>query len=106
MVGKPFALLGVNTNGYTPDKLRQVMDKENLPWRSFADPRDAKDKDATSRGPITESWSLEGTPTLYLLDHRGVIRYHWLGSPGEKALGAALARLLKEVERDGKGESR
>ena len=37
MEDKPFALIGINTNGYKADKLREVMDKENLPWRSFAD---------------------------------------------------------------------
>jgi hypothetical protein len=80
------------------------MDKENLPWRSFADPRDTKEGEIW--GPIADSWNLEGTPTLYLLDHRGVIRYHWLDSPGAKTLDAALANLIQEAEQDGKDKAK
>ena len=39
MENKPFAIVAVNTNSYKPDKLKEVMDKEKLNWRSFADPR-------------------------------------------------------------------
>jgi hypothetical protein len=67
------------------------MDKEKLTWRTFAD-----------GGTITRKWNLHGTPTLYVLDHQGVIRHKWVGSPGDKAIDAALEKLIKEVERDGK----
>ena len=70
--------------------LKEVMDKEKLNWRSFADD-----------GRITGKWNLHGTPTLYVLDHKGVIRHKWVGSPGEKALAAALQKLIKDEERDG-----
>lgn len=63
------------------------MDREKLNWRSFAD-----------RGAIGAKWNAAGTPTLYLIDHQGLIRYKWLGSPGEKAIDAALEKLLKEAE--------
>jgi hypothetical protein len=71
--------------------LKEVMDKEKLNWRSFADD-----------GRITSKWNLHGTPTLYILDHKGVIRHKWVGSPGENVLAAALQELIKETERDGK----
>jgi hypothetical protein len=96
MESKPFALVGVNTNSYKSEKLKQVMDKEKLNWRSFADPRGEKDEGHL--GAICTQWNLEGTPTLFLLDHKGVIRYHWLGSPGEKVIDASIAKLLKEAE--------
>jgi hypothetical protein len=35
---KPFAMLGVNVNGFDPAKLKEAMDKEKMNWRSFADP--------------------------------------------------------------------
>ncbi len=97
MEEKPFVLIGINTNGYTPDKLKSVMDKEKLNWRSFAD----HGGDA-GFGPISNKWNLQGTPTLFVLDHRGVIRYRWIGSPGEKKIDEALEKLLKEAEEDGK----
>jgi hypothetical protein len=89
--GKPFALIGVNLNLDGAKKLKEVMDKEKLPWRSFAD-----------GVPIALKWNLYGTPTLYVLDHKGVIRYKWMGNPDEKAIDAALEKLIKEAERDGK----
>ena len=83
---KPFALIGVNVNDYAPKKLKEVMDKEKLNWRSFAD-----------RRIITAKWSARGTPTYYVIDPKGVIRYKWLGYPGAKAIDAALEKLLKEI---------
>ena len=99
MEDKPFALIGVNTNRYDPKKLKEVMDKEKLNWRSFADTSDGE-----GLGLISSLWNLQGTPTLFVLDHKGVIRYRWLGSPGEKALDEALNKLIKEAEGNDKKE--
>ena len=85
---KPFALIGVNGNDYEPKKLKQVMDKEKLNWRSFTD-----------RGGIYPKWAARGTPTYYVIDHKGVIRHKWIGYPGAKALDDALENLIKEAER-------
>ena len=67
------------------------MDKEKLAWRSFAD-----------QGAISDKWKPPGTPTFYILDPKGVIRYKWLGSPGAKAIDTALDKLIKEAEGNGK----
>jgi hypothetical protein len=84
--GKPFALIGVHGNNYEPKKLKAVMAKENLNWRSFAD-----------AGGITSRWSARSTPAFYLFDHKGVIRYKWLGHPGAKAIDEAVEKLLGEI---------
>ena len=68
------------------------MKKENLTWRSFADQGDA------GQGPIAARWNLTSTPTLYVLDARGVIRCKWPGGAGSEAIDAALDKLIKEVE--------
>ena len=68
------------------------MEKEKLTWRSFADPG------ALCQGHIAVKWNLSATPTFYILDHRGIIRHKWLGNPGEKAIDAALDRLIMEAE--------
>jgi hypothetical protein len=94
LANKPFALIGVNTNGYTPAKLKDVVGNQKLNWRSFAD-RGEGDKDGES-GPLCSKWNLQGTPTIYLLDASGVIRHRWIGSPGEKTLDAAIKRLLQD----------
>ncbi len=71
------------------------MDKEGLTWRSFADPGQA------GRGSIATNWNLIGTPTLYIIDHHGVIRHKWVGSPGAKTIDAALEQLIMSAERNG-----
>jgi hypothetical protein len=89
-------VIGVNVNGYTARELKAAMVKEQLPWRSFADPG------PLGRGAIVTRWNSPATPTFYVLDHTGVIRYKWVGSPGEQVIDAALDRLIKEAEGSGK----
>jgi hypothetical protein len=93
-------VVGVNVNGYDSRKLKEVMDKEKLTWRSFAD-------DGSSVG----TWNLPGTPTFYVLDHQGEIRHKWVGSPSDyklgglpdaKAIDSALEKLIKVAEADQK----
>ena len=97
-------MIGVNVNGYDPRKVKEVMAKEKMSWRSFAD-----------RGAIIGTWNLPGTPMFYVIDHKGVIRHKWLGSsadyklggvPDEKTIDAALAKLIQEAERDGMGSQK
>ena len=90
---KPFALIGVNVNGFDVKKLKEAMDKEQMTWRSFADPG------ALGQGGIATKWNLTGTPTFYILDHKGIIRHKWVGALGEKVLDAALDKLIREAER-------
>ena len=70
------------------------MDKEQLNWRSFADVRGSDGQE----GAISSMWNLQGTPTLFVLDHQGVIRHRWLGSPGEPEIDRAINALIKEAE--------
>ena len=86
---KPFALVGVHIGGLNARQLKDVMEKQQLPWRSFVDPGGA------GSGPIAKRWNLSSTPTLYLLDARGVIRNKWAGAPGEKVIEAAVERLME-----------
>ena len=88
---KPFALIGVNVNAYDAKQLKAVMVKEKLNWRSTAD-----------QGAIAEKWNSPGTPVYYVIDPTGVIRYKWVGNPGEKAIDAGLEKLIQEAERDAK----
>ena len=93
---KPFALLGVNIVDHAAGKLKEVMDREHLPWRSFAD------HGPTSRGVIATAWNLTATPTLYLIDHTGVIRHKWVGNPDPEAIDAALAKWIEAAARAGR----
>ncbi len=97
---KPFALLGVNVDCYKVDQLKKVMTRERLTWRSFVDPRGGNEEGFPGR--ISKQWNLEGTPTLYLIDHKGVIRYKWLGDAGEKVIDEAIKKLIQEAKGNGK----
>jgi hypothetical protein len=87
LAGRPFALIGVHGLDYEPRKLKAVMDKEKLNWRSFAD-----------RRIISAKWSARGTPTYYIIDHKGVIRNKWIGYPGTAPIDRALEKLIKDAE--------
>jgi hypothetical protein len=86
---KPFAMIGVNVNNSDAKKLKEAMVKEKLNWRSFV-----------AQEATNTKWNDPGTPTYYVLDHKGVIRYKWVGNPGEKAIDAAIEKLIKEAESD------
>ena len=90
---KPFALIGVHVGGASTKKLKEVMGRENVTWRTFVDMGNA------GAGPIATKWNLSATPTLYLLDHNGIIRYKWAGAPGEKVIDAAVEKLIRAAEK-------
>src|SRR5437667_6136191 len=99
MKGKPFALIGVNINCYEPKKLKEVMDKEQLHFRSFTDTAAGE-----GLGVIGSAWNLFGTPTVFVLDHEGVIRYRQIGIPDKQAIDEVLNKLIKEAEGNNKKE--
>ena len=84
---RPFALLGVNSDGARED-LKKVMEKEQITWRSWWD-------GGKIGGPIATSWNVQGWPTVYVLDANGVIRYKQVP---EEELDAAVDALLRELE--------
>jgi hypothetical protein len=92
MEGRPFALVGVNSDR---DKgaLKKVLEDEHITWRSFWN-------GGSPTGPISTAWKVEGWPTLYVIDSKGVIRHKWLGNPGEGVLDEAIDKLVKDAEGD------
>ena len=84
----PFAVLGVNVNGYDVANLKLAMEKEQMNWRSFADPGEI------CRGAICTRWNVTTIPTLYLLDAKGIIRRKWVGEADAHAVDAAIDELL------------
>ena len=82
---KPFALIGVNF-----DETRVVQKKteedNKITWRSFFDGKD---------GPIGKDWNIRFLPTIYVIDHKGVIRYKGVQN---KEMDKAVDELLTEAE--------
>ena len=92
---KPFALLGVNSD---TDKSYYASENKGdmlVTWRSFwCGPK------GTS-GPIPTKWNVRGWPTIYVLDHKGVIRFKDVrGEDMDRAVDALLA----EMTQDGAGK--
>jgi hypothetical protein len=86
--GKPFVLLGINSDE-SREHVKRALTKENITWRSWWD-------GGSANGPIATRWNVSGWPTTYVLDHRGVIRYKNVRD--DAAIDKAVDTLLKEME--------
>jgi hypothetical protein len=90
--GKPFVLIGVNSDR-DKDQLAKDLKENQVTWRSFQNQR----KDAKA---IADEWNVRGWPTLYLVDHKGVIKKKWLGSPGNEVLDKEVEKLVELAEKE------
>ena len=84
---KPFVLIGVNADE-DPAELSKALEKNPMTWRSF------KNKGAGKK-TIAEEWKILGFPTLYLIDHKGIIRKRWIGAPPTADLGREIDKLVQ-----------
>ena len=91
--GKPFALLGINGDQDTDTAKRAVRERQ-INWRSWWD-AGAKNE------PISKTWNVQGWPTGYVIDHKGII---WHKNLRGEELEKAVEQLLQEAERGAKGE--
>jgi hypothetical protein len=83
---KPFALLGINSDS-DREKLKEVLKKEEITWRSWWD-------GGNTSGPTASKWNVTSWPTIYVLDAKGVIRYRDLRG---KDLDEAVDKLIQEI---------
>ena len=87
---EPFALIGVNSDTDL-EALKPTLEKEQITWRSFWNGPNG------TQGPISEAWNVKGWPTLYFIDHNGVIRdKNKRGDDMDKAIDAMLAAAKAE----------
>src|SRR5215813_13732794 len=82
---EPFALIGVNSDD-SPEKYRKEAKENGITWPSFFD-------GGMIGGPIAAQWGVNGWPTIYVIDKKGVIRFKDLR--GEQ-MTDAVKQLLKE----------
>ncbi len=83
---EPFALIGVNSDD-DREELKKVIAKQGITWRSFWN-------GGSKSGPISTRWNVTGWPTIYVLDHAGVIRFRDVR--GED-MDRAVDQLLEEM---------
>ena len=90
LADKPFALIGVNSDG-NRDEIRNIVKEKNITWRSFWNGPDG------TGGPISTQWGVTGWPTIYVIDAEGKIRFK---NPRGDDLDQAITDLLAEMGHD------
>lgn len=70
---RKFSILSVNCNDEIDDA-KAAAEKHGMTWPILQNELD-------SGATITQEWKVLGFPTLYLIDHHGIIRRRWVGPP-------------------------
>ena len=76
------------------DEINEICKKEEIIWRSFWNGPEG------TGGPIASLWNVQSWPTIYIIDHKGVIRDKNKRGPD---LDEVVDRLVAEAEADGAG---
>ncbi len=80
---KPFTLLGINSDE-SRSALREILKDEKITWPNiYGGP--------TNKNAIARKWNVWGWPTIYILDHEGIIRHKGLR---DEAMEEAVNELL------------
>lgn len=85
--GKPFVMLSVNAD-YEIKTLKEAIAKGDITWRCWWQ--------QSPEGPITAQWMVDGYPTEYLIDDKGVIQAHRLAT--EKATESMIDELIQKIK--------
>jgi thiol-disulfide isomerase/thioredoxin len=78
---KPFVLVSVSVDD-KKETLTEFLDKEPMPWVHWW--QDGQ------QNPVMKKFRVRAFPTMYLLDHSGVIKHKWVGNPGNDKLDKAV----------------
>src|SRR5262249_4869932 len=84
---KPFTLLGINSD-QDRSALKTIQTREKITWPSIAG-------GPPGQNPIAKRWNVHGWPTLFIIDHEGVIRYRDLHD--DKRIEQIVDELLAKV---------
>ncbi|MCI0701096.1 MAG: TlpA family protein disulfide reductase [Planctomycetia bacterium] len=90
MAGKPFTIISVSVDE-KKETLEKFIAKEPMPWVHWWDKGE--------QNPVLTKYRVQSFPTLYLIDHTGVIRYKWLEAPEDTDLDKAVESLVKYAEK-------
>jgi thiol-disulfide isomerase/thioredoxin len=89
---RPFALLGVNSDGTDTEEGLANYKKQKaelgVTWRSF--------RNESTDPPISDVWRVQGWPTLYFIDHEGVIRHKDVRDDAE--MEKVLEEMIEKAE--------
>jgi len=85
----PFALLGVNVDS-SPEALQRAQAKHEITWRSWWD---------GTKG-IARKYRVQLYPSLFLINHEGVIRRTYRGRPADAELERDIKQVIGEATAD------
>ena len=83
---KPFALVGVNSDP-NKEQVKATTEKQRITWRSFWCGEKGTD------GEIPRAWNVQGWPTVYVIDHTGIIR-------AKQVAGLGMDRIVDRLIED------
>jgi thiol-disulfide isomerase/thioredoxin len=94
--GRPFELLSVNTNAKREELLKTIA-AGTITWRCWWEPL------GDGSGPLADRWHIRAWPTIFAIDHRGILRAKSNGTLDSKdqfetGLDETLEALIKEAE--------
>jgi thiol-disulfide isomerase/thioredoxin len=90
MKDKAFVLVSVSVDNKKED-LEKFLGKEDMPWTHWWD--------NGQESAVLKTYRVNAFPTLYVIDHTGVIRHKWVGNPGNDKIDAAIDELVKAAEK-------
>lgn len=86
---KPFTLLGINSDE-SQSALEKIIKDEKITWPNIQGGPPGKNE-------IAQKWNVQGWPTIFILDKKGVIRHKDLrGEDMEKAVVKLLEQKSPE----------
>ncbi|MBA4191217.1 MAG: hypothetical protein C0467_24820 [Planctomycetaceae bacterium] len=85
---KPFVLISASADD-KKETLEKFLEKEPMPWVHWWD--------SGSESPILKAYRVRAFPSLFLIDHNGVVREKWVGNPGNEKIDKAVEDLVKEA---------
>ncbi|MAQ77534.1 MAG: hypothetical protein CMM19_00120, partial [Rhodospirillaceae bacterium] len=90
MEGRPFQLLGVNSD---TDRIyaRKVELAQKITWRSFWN-------GGSRFGDISTQWAVEKWPVLYVIDAQGVVQMRSAGGHNKEEIYKLIEKLVSEAE--------
>ena len=89
MKGRPFVQVGVSVDP-SREKVRTFLEKTEMPWAHWW---------VGGMSRALEAWDVEAYPTVYVIDHEGVIRHRQVGfDPATDQLHDIVLALVEKAE--------
>ena len=90
MEDEPFVMLGVSGD-LRPEILSVAIKKESFTWPIIFD------GGREAGHPIITEWQARRSPTIFLIDHEGIIRFKHVGVMRVEKLDRKIEKLLKKT---------